>query len=75
MLNLYERLKSDYALALEEERAIDPSKVESIEKVLSNELFISEIRYGTVVQLYWICYRAGLPFDMTNTWEIFEDHK
>lgn len=75
MVNLFERLKPDYASVLEDERSNNPQKVENIEKTLREIFFVIEIPYGTILPLYWICYNAGLPFDMINAWEIFEDYK
>lgn len=75
MKSLLDRLKPDYAELLRDHRERNPDKVEDIEKDLSSVQFVIEIPYRTIVNLYWLSYHAGLPFDMTNAWDLFEDYK
>ena len=70
MKNLLEKLKPEIINQIEESVDRYPLAVQDLKNELENLFYVSDVKYGTIVQLdsYFLCAYNKLP---NNAWEHF----
>lgn len=70
MKNLFERLKPEIREAIENDLALYPSSMTELIEELSNNYFISDVRYGCIIHIQSHFIRI-FKKSFINAWECF----
>jgi len=75
MQNLLERAKPELLKAIAQYKVDYPAIGEAVEKVLTENNFVTDIPWGTLNNIDNICRTVGLSFKFDNPYEMFNGFK
>lgn len=75
MQNLLERAKPELLKAIAQYKVDYPATGEAVERVLTENNFVTDIPWGTINHIDNICRSVKLPFKFDNPYEMFNGFK
>ena len=73
--NLLERATPELLRAIAQYREVHPTIAGNVERTLTENMFVSDVPFGTMVDINSICYHAKVNFNFNNPWTLFNRFK